>query len=165
MRCVTSAQSLQVSAHILLRATTPGCVGECLRHRDGRAVISPLDKSSSVLDIQDATWIVRPGLAGDSGISLESKNYANSYLRHQNGELYLHPNDRSDQFAADATFTVHPGANGQGVSLAAVNFPSRFVRHYAGEVFLAAEGGPEGWASETSWRDDVSWLPAPAWSP
>jgi hypothetical protein len=159
-----SAPSLRLGSEILLQATTPGCTGEYLRHREGRAVISPLVKGSPLLDIQDATWIVRGGLAEGAGHSFESKNYPGSHLRHQNGAVYLHRGDGSEQFALDATFVVHPGKNGRGVSLASVNFPSRFVRHYAGEIFIAAEGGPEGWASATSWADDVSWLPGAPWT-
>lgn len=155
--------SLVPGSVIQLRATTPVSAGECIRHKDGRAVLSPIGKSSVTFDINDATWIVRAGLADRSGVSFESKNFPGGFLRHRHGELYQDQNDGSEQFAQDATFRVEPGKNGQGVSLAALNFPSRFVRHYGGEIFLAAEGGPEPWANADSWTDDVSWLASPAW--
>jgi hypothetical protein len=126
-------------------------------------VLSPIGKTSVTFDINDATWIVRAGLADRSGVSFESKNYSGGYLRHRNGELLQENNDGSEQFAQDATFLVEPGKNGRGVSLAAVNFPSRFIRHYGGELFIATQGGPEPWSSEASWSDDVSWLVSPAW--
>lgn len=148
---------------IQLRATTPVSAGEAIRHKEGRAVLSPIGKSSVPFDINDATWIVRAGLADRSGVSFESKNFPGGFLRHRNGELFQDQNDGSDQFAKDATFLVEPGKNGQGISLAALNLPSRFIRHFGGEIFLAAEGGPEPWANEKSWADDVSWQASPAW--
>jgi hypothetical protein len=121
-------------------------------------------KHSSLAEKQDATWIVRPGLADRSCLSLESKNYLGGYLRHYDGAVYQQTNDGTEQFALDATFVAVAGKNGRGVSLAAFNYPSRFLRHYAGEVFIAAEGGPEPWADARSWADDVSWLVGPAWT-
>lgn len=126
-------------------------------------MLSPIGKGSVTFDIDDATWIVRAGLADRSGVSFESKNFPGGFLRHRHGELFQDQNDGSEQFAQDATFRVESGKNGQGVSLAAYNFPSRFIRHYGGEIFLAAEGGPEPWANAESWADDVSWLASPAW--
>lgn len=160
---MTSAAALVPGSVILLRATTPVSAGECIRHKDGRALLSPIDKSSVTFDVKDATWNVRAGLADTSGVSFESTNFPGGYLRHRNGALYQEQNDGSEQFAQDATFTVEPGKNGQGISLAALNFPSRFIRHFGGELFIAAEGGPAPWESAQSWADDVSWAASPAW--
>jgi non-reducing end alpha-L-arabinofuranosidase len=160
---VTTAPTLTAGSVIQLRATTPVSAGECIRHKEGRAVLSPIGKSSITFDIQDATWIVCPGLADRTGVSFESKNFPGGFLRHRHGELYQEHNDGSEQFAQDATFLVQPGKNGRGVSLAAYNFPSRFIRHYGGELFIAAQGGPEPWANGDSWADDVSWQVTPAW--
>jgi non-reducing end alpha-L-arabinofuranosidase len=160
---VPSASALVPGSVIQLRATTPVSAGDCVRHKDGRALLSPIGKSSVTFDIQDATWIVRVGLADRAGVSFESRNYSGGFLRHRNGAVYQEPNDGTEQFALDATFLAEPGKNGQGVSLAALNYPSRFVRHYGGEVFIAAEGGAEPWESESSWADDVSWIASPAW--
>lgn len=160
---MVSASSLAPGSVIQLRATTPVSDGECIRHKEGRAVLSPIGKSSITFDIQDATWIVCAGLADRSGVSFESKNYPGGYLRHRHGEIFQDRNDGSEQFAQDATFVVEPGKNGRGISLAAYNFRSRFIRHYGGELFLASEGGPEPWATAQSWADDVSWNPTPAW--
>ena len=147
----------------MLRATTPVSAGECIRHREGRAVLLPVGKGSDLFDVEDAIWIVRRGLADSAGLSFESKNYTDGYLRHRHGVIYQDRDDGAAQFKADATFIVEPGKNGQGLSFAALNYPSRYLRHYGGELFLAAEGGPEPWESENSWRDDVSWLATPSW--
>ena len=160
---MASAYSLAPGSVVQLRATTPVSAGECIRHKEGRAVLSPIGKSSVPFDIQDATWVVRAGLADRSGVSFESKNFPGGYLRHRSGALYQDHNDDSEQFAEDATFIPEPGKNGRGVSLAAVNFPARFIRHYGGELFIAAQGGPAVWENEESWTDDVSWQVSPAW--
>ncbi|HVW80165.1 MAG TPA: AbfB domain-containing protein [Mycobacteriales bacterium] len=160
----TGGLSLPPGSQIMLSATTPGCNGDCLRHREGRVLLSPISRNSSSLDRADATWVVRAGLADPSKLSLESLNLPGNFLRHHHGELVLHYNDGDRQHALDATFDVSPGKNGQGISLSSPDFPSRFIRHYAGEVFLAARGGPEHWASATSWEDDVSWLARPPWT-
>ena len=160
---MASASSLAPGSVIQLRAITPVSAGECIRHKDGRAVLSPIGKSSVTFDIQDATWIVRAGLADRSGVSFESKNYPGGFLRHRNGVVYQEPNDGAEQFAQDATFLAEPGKSGQGISFAAFNYPSRFLRHYGGEIFLAAQGGEAPWESQNSWADDVSWIASPAW--
>lgn len=147
----------------MLRATTPGCTTDCLRHREGRAVLSPLTRDSAPLDRSDATWVVRRGLAGGPTSSLESRNFPGHFLRHRGGRLVLDRNDGGALFAQDASFSVEAGRSGQGVSLASVNFPDHFVRHFAGEVFIAGDGGPEPWAARPSWADDVTWLAQPAW--
>lgn len=156
--------TLPPGSEIVLRATTPGCGDACLRHREGRVVISPITRDSPLADRQDATWVVRPGLADRAYLSLESKNYPGSYLRHRHGAVHQEPNDGSEQFAADATFRATAGRNGQGISLSSCNFPSRFLRHYGGEVFIAADGGPKPWDNPHWWPDDVSWLAKPAWT-
>lgn len=154
---------LEHEAEIALGATTPDCVGEYLRHQHGRAVISHITERSPALDKQDATWIVRAGLADNSCFSFESKNYPGGFLRHQNGAVYHHQNDGSRQFAEDATFVATPGRNGHGLSLSAYNFPDHYVRHWQGELYIATSGGPEPWERTASWTDDVSWLPRPGW--
>jgi hypothetical protein len=155
---------LPPGSEIVLKATTPGCGEACLRHQDGRAVISLITRESPLSDRRDATWVVRAGLADRSSVSFESKNYPGSFLRHRHGAVYQEPNDGGEQFASDATFTATAGRNGQGISLASCNFPARFLRHYGGEVFIASDGGPEPWDNPQWWADDVSWLPKPAWT-
>jgi non-reducing end alpha-L-arabinofuranosidase len=160
---VASAYSLAPGSVIQLRATTPVSAGECIRHKEGRAVLSPIGKSSVPFDIQDATWIVRAGLADTTAVSFESKNFPGGFLRHRFGVVYQEQKDDSEQFAFDATFAAEPGKTGQGLSFAAFNYPSRFIRHYGGEIFLAAEAGPQPWESADSWADDVTWTVSPAW--
>lgn len=160
-----SAVLLQHDTLVSLGATTADCLGDFLRHLHGRAVLSRITEGSSVLEKQDATWIVRAGLADSSHFSFESKNYPGCYLRHQHGAVYQHMNDDSRQFADDATYVRSSGRNGQGISLSAINYPDHYIRHWDGEIYIARTGGPEPWERTASWTDDVSWLPRPGWAP
>ena len=60
----------------------------------------------SSLFLNDATWIVRDGLADDanSGVSFESVNYPGQYLRYQNLRIRIDPLDGSQLFREDATW-------------------------------------------------------------
>ncbi|MEV4359562.1 alpha-L-arabinofuranosidase B [Nonomuraea sp. NPDC049625] len=149
---------------ISLRATTACCTGRYIRHQNDQAVTSVITSSSSSLDKNDATWIVRNGLAYSSCVSFESKNYPGSYLRHSNYQLYRNANDGSALFANDATFCPQPGMNGQGLSWASFNFPNRLLRHYSNIVYIGSEGGSNTFDSATSWADDVSWVVASPWA-
>jgi hypothetical protein len=160
-----TAVALAPGAEVSFRATTPCCTGDFLRHQNGRAVISAITVANPTLDKQDATWIVRPGLAGSSCLSFESKNYPNGYLRQTDGAVYQQQDDGTSQFASDATFCAAPGRNGQGESLSWNATPADYLRHYNGQLYVASDGGPDAWDNPASWTDDVSWMPVPAWAP
>lgn len=160
-----STAALTPAASVSFRATTSCCTNDYIRHQNGVAVISAINGGNSLLDKQDATWKVRVGLANSSCLSFESKNFPNGYLRQQAGTVYQQQNDGTGQFASDATFCPAPGKSGRGVSLASYGNPALFLRHYNGHVYVASNGGPDPWDATTSWPDDVSWLPTPAWAP
>ncbi|WP_214409305.1 alpha-L-arabinofuranosidase B [Sphaerisporangium fuscum] len=156
--------TLTPGSSISLRATTSCCTTRYIRHQNDQAVTSVITSSSSSLDKNDATWIVRSGLANGSCVSLESKNYPGDYLRHQNYQLYRQHNDGSSLFASDATFCPQAGKSGQGTSLASYNFPDRFIRHYANVVYIASDGGSNAFDNAASWADDVTWVVEQPWA-
>ncbi|QFY05888.1 alpha-N-arabinofuranosidase [Nonomuraea phyllanthi] len=156
--------TLTPGSAISLRATTACCTDRYIRHQNDNAVTSVITSSSSSLDKNDATWIVRSGLASSSCVSFESKNYPGDYLRHQNYQLYRHRDDGSSLFAADATFCPQAGRNGQGTSFASYNFPDRFIRHYDNTVYIASNGGSHTFDSSSLWSDDVSWIVSQPWA-
>lgn len=155
---------LRAGSVVSFMATTPGCTGEFLRHRHGRAILSRIDEHSPAGDRQDATWIVRAGLADNFALSLESSNYPDCYLRHQNGAVCQQHDDGSPLFAADATFVCSPARNGHGLCLSSLNYPTHLLRHYRGEVYISSYRGNQPWDGGASWIDDISWLPMPAWA-
>ncbi|MDX6740221.1 AbfB domain-containing protein [Actinocorallia sp. A-T 12471] len=81
--------------------------GEYLRHSGYRVRRDP--NNGTALFAADATFCVRPGLAG-GGSSLESYNFPGRYLRHIQSEVYISNNsganawDNPANFAADATW-------------------------------------------------------------
>jgi hypothetical protein len=115
---------------------------------------------------QDATFVIRAGLADSSCYSLESRNFPGQYLRHRNYRLYKDVNDGSALYAQDATFCAQlPRAGGaDNVSLASLNFPGLYVRHYAEAVYIAASGGGNAWDNAASYDADTTWTNASPWS-
>ncbi|MGW1795376.1 AbfB domain-containing protein [Streptomyces sp. NPDC001984] len=160
-----STGSPNPGSEISLRATTSCCTTEYVRLQNDAAVISPVTSSSSALDKNDATWIVRRGLADSSCVSFESRNYPGDFLRHYNYRLQRQPMTGTAQFRADATFCPQTGKSGTGTSFASYNYPTRYLRHYDHNVYIASNGGSNTWDSATSWSDDVSWVVTTPWAP
>ncbi len=98
------------------------------------------------------------GLANPACVSFEAINKPGSYLRHQNFQFHLQPNDGSALLSMDATFCPQAGNSGQGTSFQSVNFPGRFIRNFNDVVFLASNGGSNPWDTATGWPVDTSWL-------
>ncbi|WP_051807856.1 arabinofuranosidase catalytic domain-containing protein [Actinoplanes subtropicus] len=152
---------------VSLQATTAGQTGNYVKHDDADdlVVTAPVAAGSPATDKKDATFVETAGLADASCVSFESVNKPGSYLRHQNFQLHLQPNDGSTLFQQDATFCPQAGNSGQGTSFQSVNFPGRFLRAFQNTVYLASNGGTNAWDTATSWADDSSWLVAAPWSP
>jgi hypothetical protein len=151
---------------ISLQATDNGASSGYLRHDDADdlVVVAPVTADSSSTDKQDATFVEAAGLANPSCVSFESVNKPGSYLRHQNFQFHLQPNDGSSLFAVDATFCPGAGNSGQGTSFQSVNFAGRFIRNFNNVVYLAASGGANPWDTATGWPVDTSWLVATPWA-
>ena len=156
--------TLTPGSSVSLRATTACCTNRYIRHQNNAVVTSVITSSSSAVDKGDATWIVRRGLADDSCVSFESRNYPGDWLRHFNYQLYRQPFDGSALNAQDATFCPEPGKSGTGTSLRSYNYPARYVRHYNNTVYIAGNGGPNSFDSTTSWAADVSWAVGAPWA-
>lgn len=154
--------TLNPGSEISVRATTACCTSDYLRHQNDNAVISPV---SSTLDKNDATWIVRRGLASASCVSFESRNYPGDFLRHFNFQVYRQPMDGSAAFRADATFCPVAGKSGQGTSFRSYNYSGKYLRHYNNTVYIADTSGAHAFDSATSYNDDVSWVVAQPWAP
>lgn len=161
--------TLTPASEISLRATTACCTSDSLRHQfnagSNTTVLSAIAATSSLSDKQDATWIVRRGLADNSCISFEAKNYPGYYLRHFNFMLFLQPDDGSPQFATDSTFCSVPGISGQGTSFRSYNYPNKYIRHYSYWGYIASQGGTNPWDSSILWPEDVTWTVSQPWAP
>ena len=117
---------------VSLQATNNGASSGYLMHdaSDNLVVVAPVTANSSNTDKQDATFVEAAGLANPNCVSFESINQPGSYLRHQNFQFHLEPNDGSSLFASDATFCPGAGNSGQGTSFQSVNFPGRYIRNF-----------------------------------
>ncbi|GGK81452.1 hypothetical protein GCM10012284_14340 [Mangrovihabitans endophyticus] len=137
-----------------------------VKHDDGDLVVTaPITPDAPAVDKRDATWVQAAGLADADCVSFESITRPGSYLRHQNFQLRLQPNDGSTLFTQDATFCPQPGNGGQGTSFRSVNFPDRYLRAFDNAVYLASNGGSNAWDTTTSWAADTSWVVAEPWTP
>jgi hypothetical protein len=157
--------TLNPGSTMSLRATTACCTTRYVRHQNDNAVTSVVSAASPALDRNDASWIVRRGLANPSCVSFESRNYPGDFLRHFNYQVRRQPMDGSAIFRADATFCPQAGRSGTGTSFASYNYPTRFLRHYANTLYIASNGGPNAFDSATSWAADVSWVVGAPWTP
>ncbi|MGW5561227.1 AbfB domain-containing protein [Micromonospora sp. NPDC003944] len=148
-----------------LQVTTPGYTNRYLRHQDSLAYTEVVDAASSSLLKADATYTVRPGLAGSGCYSFESVNFPGQYLRHQNSRVRNSPDDGSALLRADATWCARTGLTGTGVSLESYNFRGRYLRHYNAEVWLSNGAGGDAYNTPTSWAADSTWNIAAPWAP
>lgn len=118
-----------------------------VRHRN---FLGELTETSTELDRRDASFVVVPGLADSSGVSLLASNFSGHYLRHQGFRLKLQPLANDDLYRRDATFHIVPGlADSSRISLRSVNFPTHYVRHRGFSLYL--ESG-----SDTLFRQDAT---------
>lgn len=109
-----------------------GDSGAFLHHYDFR-----LRADANPAMLADSQFRIVPGLAGSGAVSLESANHPGRFLRHENYELWLEPDDDSSMFASDASFQRREGlADAAGESFESVNFPGRYLRNDGGLVQL-----------------------------
>ena len=88
----------------------------------------------------DAQFVVVPGLADPTAISIESSNFPGFYLRHQNNSIILSADDNSDHFDADATWWIRPGlADRDWLSFESYNQPDSYIGKMFGVVALVSE--------------------------
>jgi hypothetical protein len=142
---------------ISFHVTTPGYTDRYLRHFDSFAITSVIGANSPPLDRQDASYIVRPGLAQSSCYSFESVNYPGRFLRDAYFRVRIDPNDGSALFAVDATFCARAGLSGHDFSFESYGKPGYFLRHYLAELWMSRRGGPYATDSANFYADDTTW--------
>ncbi|MBZ0286812.1 MAG: family 43 glycosylhydrolase [Anaerolineae bacterium] len=103
-----------------------------LRHRNFQL---RLDLNPTPL--ADSQFIAVPGLADSDAASFEAANYPGYYLRHQNNLIVLAPDDGSDTFAGDATWTLSPGlADETWISFESYSQPGSYIGQKFGVMAL-----------------------------
>jgi hypothetical protein len=139
--------------------TTAGYTDRYLRHSGSDVRTDVINSGSPETDRQDASFIVRAGLADSSCYSFEARNSPGHFLRHSNFQLHSDASDGSAIFQKDATFCAEqPRAGGAGnVSLESINYPTYHVRHYGGLVYIAAAGAGHAWDNTNLYDADTTW--------
>jgi hypothetical protein len=158
-----AAGTLNPGSTISLRATTACCTTRYIRHQNNNVVTSVISSGSSALDKNDGSWIVRRGLADQSCVSFESRNYPGDFLRHFNFQLLRQPMNGSTINRQDATFC--PVSVAGGTQFRSLNFPTRFIRHFNNTVYIASNGGSNAFDSATSFAADTTWAVSAPWAP
>ncbi|MDO6810495.1 AbfB domain-containing protein [Zobellia galactanivorans] len=104
--------------------TSVSKAGNVIRHLDGRVGIA-----SDVVPVEAGQWNMVAGLAG-SGVSFQSVDFPNKYLRHRGGEVWLDDVEDSALYREDATFFEREGlADASATSFESFNYPGYYLQH------------------------------------
>ncbi|KAF9566060.1 glycoside hydrolase family 54 protein [Agrocybe pediades] len=155
---MTSGPALSVGSHVSLRATTSCCTNRFISHQGSTVNTQVVSSSNTTTVKQQASWVVRTGLANSACFSFESVDTAGSFLRQSSFQLMLNANDNSKGFHEDATFCPQAGLNGQGNSVRSWNYPTRFFRHFGNVLYIASNGGVHDFDATALFNDDVSFV-------
>ncbi|KAF9566037.1 glycoside hydrolase family 54 protein [Agrocybe pediades] len=155
---MTSGPAMNVGSHVSLRATTACCTNRFISHQGSTVNTQVVSSSNTTTVKQQASWVVRTGLANSACFSFESVDTAGSFLRQSNFQLMLNANDNSKQFHEDATFCTQAGLNGQGNSVQSWSHPTRFFRHFNNQLFIANNGDVHDFDAAALFNDDVSFV-------
>lgn len=157
-----SGADLPEGAARSFNVTTAGYTDRYLRHAGSDVRTDVINAGSPEADRQDATFIVRAGLADNSCYSFESRNQPGSFLRHSNYQLHSDASNGSALFQKDATFCAQqPRAGGAGnMSLESFNYPTYFVRHFSSVVYISAAGAGHAWDNPAMYDADSTWRDA-----
>ena len=117
-----------------------------------------LDASrNSLLYHKDSSFRIVAGLAG-KGLSLQSINYPDRFIRHRGNLLYLEKKDKSKLFKGDASFLPRRGFTSTrkkfSMSFESVNKPGWFIRNSRYRLRISK------YERSTTFAKDASWVPS-----
>lgn len=85
----------------------------------------------------DSEFILRPGLADESAVSIESVNFPGFYIRQQDNVIWLSADDHTENYAADATWWIRRGlADTTGLSFESFSRPHFYIGQRFGVTAL-----------------------------
>ena len=128
------------------RLRLSGTTNQYLRHSGFRARLAV-----DPFPAQDSEFRVVTGLAGLTGISLESVNFPGRYLRvHPEGEVWIEQSDGTSGFNDSATFRRVPGLSDASMhSYRSWTDSTRYLVHQSGLINAAPVSDPAAQASAT----------------
>ncbi|KAJ7735732.1 glycoside hydrolase family 54 protein [Mycena metata] len=136
---LVSGPAVTVGSAISLRVTTPGFNTRFIAHTGTQVNTQVVTSSNTTAVKQSASWTVVTGLGNSGCVSFESRDTANSFIRH-------------------SSFALLRVLNGQGNSLRAWGYPTRSFRHFNDVLFVASNGGVDTFDATASYNDDVSFV-------
>ena len=89
-------------------------------------------------NVENASFILRKGLANNYCISFELANSKLHYLIAENGRMKLAKIVNTLEFNNSATFCIRPGNAGRGISFVSYDNPDNFIRHRNGELLITS---------------------------
>ncbi|KAI0436079.1 carbohydrate-binding module family 42 protein [Xylaria telfairii] len=155
---LTSGPALNVGSRVSLRVTTPGFDNRYIAHTGATVNTQVVSGSSDGGLKQQASWIVRAGLANSGCVSFESVDSPGSFIRHANYQLMVNGNDNSKIFREDATFCPQAGISGQGNAFRSWSYPARYFRHYNALLYIAGNSGPHDFDNPAVFNNDVTFV-------
>ncbi|MFE3171728.1 AbfB domain-containing protein [Amycolatopsis sp. NPDC059090] len=138
--------------------TTPGIRGAYVTSNGGNTYIvwgDPGTQGSSKLT--GATWKIKDGMADPNCFSLESAQFAGSFLRTDGDVVKLAASDGGTPFKNDATWCSKPGKSGPGISLESYAHRGHFLRHWGGQVYSATSTDDANYNSSRLYPEDTTW--------
>lgn len=124
--------------------------GAYLRHQEFYLLMD-----FEVTPIEDSEFLVVPGLADSSAVSLEAVNLPGYFLHHENNTLVMGVNDGTAEFAGSATWWVRPGLMDEGlVSFESFDQAGHYIGQMMGVMALVAITDN----SPTRMREDATFI-------
>ncbi|MXG88548.1 AbfB domain-containing protein [Nocardioides flavescens] len=135
--------------------------GHKVRHYDFDLYLEPASTTSSPWLRADASFVTRPGLAGQ-GVSLESVNYPGYYLRATaGGAARVVQRDGTAAFAQAATYVAVTGLSGQGTSLRLLSDRTAYLRHRNFRLYAEKFDGSDLGRADSTFRVTSALDPMP----
>ena len=101
------------------------------------------------------SWKIVPGLYGQ-GLSFESTDKPNSFLRQRDNVLFLDPYQNDDSYKKDACFKPIPGlAACDQITFKSVIYPDRCLRHKGGVIQLHQNDGSELFKKDATFKGKI----------
>ncbi|WP_167538509.1 AbfB domain-containing protein [Streptomyces albofaciens] len=124
----------------------------------GETFVTPVNAKSKEADREDATWVVKDALAGGPGCySFESVRKPGFYLSLKDLRARIAPNDRTPQFAKDASWCARKALAGSGTSFESVSNKGHMLRLYKGDLYAAVKNGKHGYDTAKDFEQEATW--------
>ncbi len=133
---------------VISRFKAMGFTNAYLRHTDFQ-----LRVDFSPIPVADSEFVVEPGLADPTAVSLESVNFPGFFIRHHNNLIMLVANDGTEDYKGAATWWIRPGiADPSAISFEAYDQPGSYIGKRFGITALA----PLASLTKTADREDAT---------